>query len=104
MSDPDVQLEQALLEAALGLSDGATRARFLDRACGGDSALRARLDQLLEDHVKAERFFDFNLELPTSSAASASPENRASAANDATTLDPAGEPTRIGRYRIVRRL
>lgn len=105
MNDPEIQLEQALLDAALGLPDRAARALFLDRACAGNAALRARLEQLLEDHAHAEAFFDFTPAIPTAEGmAAASPETVASASSDATAVDCEGEPTRIGRYRIVRRL
>ena len=83
MNDPDIQLEQALLDAVLGLPDPVARTHFLDRACADDAALRARLDQLVEDHARAETFFNFTLEIPTAHGAAASPETIASAAQGA---------------------
>ena len=46
---PDAQREAALLEAAAKVS-GRERAMFLEGACHGDPALRARLDALLAAH------------------------------------------------------
>ena len=46
-----------LLDEALEL-DGAARARFLDRACAGDAALRAELETLVAADAAAERFLE----------------------------------------------
>jgi serine/threonine protein kinase len=105
MSDQDIQLEQALLDAALGLTDVTARGLFLDRACAGNTALRARLDQLLEDHARAETFFDFTPTVPFAGGAAAfSPETTGRASDVAELIDGGNDPVRIGRYRIVRRL
>jgi eukaryotic-like serine/threonine-protein kinase len=45
--------EAALFQAATQLT-GADRAAFLDRACGGDAALRARIEALLAAHAQSE--------------------------------------------------
>jgi serine/threonine protein kinase/tetratricopeptide (TPR) repeat protein len=42
--------EETLFAAALEMKDPAERAAFLDQACGGDAALRARLEVLLRSH------------------------------------------------------
>ncbi|HEY0946634.1 MAG TPA: serine/threonine-protein kinase [Opitutaceae bacterium] len=104
MNDPEIQLEQALLDAALGLPNPEARAHFLDRACAGDAALRARLEQLLDDHARAETFFNFTPEIPPAHQAVASPETGTSDSPGAALADSESEPGRIGRYRIVRRL
>jgi hypothetical protein len=101
MNDEDTEIEQALLDAALGLVDPARRSRFLDRVCAGDPALRARLDRLLEDDARAETFFAF----PHSAEPTGEPTASASQAPEREAPDEdASEPRRIGRYRIVRRL
>ena len=46
-----------LLDEALEL-DGAARARFLDRACAGDAALRAELETLVAADAAADRFLE----------------------------------------------
>jgi serine/threonine protein kinase len=40
--------EESIFAAALGKADGAERRAFLDGACGGDKALRRRIERLLE--------------------------------------------------------
>jgi serine/threonine protein kinase/Flp pilus assembly protein TadD len=42
--------ERSLFLAALGIADPAERSAFLDRASGGDAALRAQVEQLLNAH------------------------------------------------------
>src|SRR5438552_12259465 len=49
--------ERAVFEAALELPPG-DRAAFLDGACGGDAALRQRLEALLSKHDQAGRFLE----------------------------------------------
>ncbi len=105
MNDPDVQLEQALLVAALGLADPTVRALFLDRACAGNTALRARLEQLLEDHAQAETFFNFTPAIPTAEGrGETSPKTVVSAPEGDELVEGENDSRRIGRYRIVRRL
>jgi serine/threonine protein kinase len=105
MNDPDLQIEQALLDAALGLPDAAARSLFLDRVCTGNPALRARLEQLLDDHAEAETFFDFTPTIVTAGATAAAPVDSAAHGSEAAVVvEGEVDPLRIGRYRIVRRL
>ena len=128
MSDErDLEIERALFEAALELSDPALREAFLAKTCAADPALRERLRALLAAHVEAATFFDFVPPVPSVQAASSdSPALSASSASsesgetfrppevpddaeaaEAAAKDPAlsaADPARIGRYRIVRRL
>jgi hypothetical protein len=53
-------VEEAIFHAASALSDPTNRAAFLDRVCGGDHELRARMAQLLEADVQANQFFTEN--------------------------------------------
>jgi WD40 repeat protein/serine/threonine protein kinase len=46
--------EQTIVLAALALADPAERARFLDRACAGDAALRDRVEQRLAAHEQED--------------------------------------------------
>lgn len=66
-----------LLDSVLALSEG-ERPAFLDRACAGDPALRAKLEALLDADARAAGFLD-----PPS---------------------PAAFPERVGPYRLLREL
>ena len=48
---PDVK---AIFTEALRLPEGAGRAAYLDRACGGDDGLRLRVEALLTAHARAD--------------------------------------------------
>ncbi len=48
---PDVK---AIFTEALRLPEGAGRAAYLDRACGGDAVLRLRVEALLAAHARAD--------------------------------------------------
>jgi hypothetical protein len=43
------ELEAALFRTAVGLRAGAERGAFLNQACAGDAALRARVEMLLAE-------------------------------------------------------
>lgn len=55
---PDSMREQELFTAALDYADPAACARFLDEACGSDTGLRQRLDQLLQCHQTSDSVLD----------------------------------------------
>jgi serine/threonine protein kinase/lipopolysaccharide biosynthesis regulator YciM len=46
--------DESIFLAALGKAPGAERRAFLDEACGGDDALRRRIEQLLEADAQTE--------------------------------------------------
>jgi hypothetical protein len=50
-------LEKSLFIDALELTDPSARQAFLDQACAGNPALRARLDRLLDAQEPADTFF-----------------------------------------------
>jgi hypothetical protein len=50
------QHEEALFNAAQDLTDPAQRSAFLDQACAGDKAMRARIGRLLGAAEKADEF------------------------------------------------
>ena len=50
--------ERELFLAALDLRDPRARALYLDRACAGDAALRAKIEALLKSHEEAGRFLE----------------------------------------------
>ena len=113
--NPKPQREEALFQAAVQLT-GPERAAFLDSACRGDSALRARLEALLAAHdqpagVFAEGASPFGV--PPSGGPAAPP------AKAGTPNDPAAKTTMkleiseapdeavgqtLGRYKLMERL
>ena len=50
--------EETLFAAALDEDNPAARSAFLDRACGGDVALRQRVEALLRAHDSADSLLD----------------------------------------------
>lgn len=93
------QIEKALFEAALELTDAAVRAAFLDQACIGQAALRDRLEKLLAVHSLSDEFFravplrDVGLGVAEQPAAARNPVEAAETVNAV-----------IGRYRLLQRL
>jgi hypothetical protein len=57
MNDQDQQ-EEWIFEEAAQIKSDAERAAYLEKACRGDSELRARLEVLLEGHFKAQGFLE----------------------------------------------
>jgi len=103
--NPEAQLEEAVCLAALHLTESASRAQFLDRACAGDARLRAAVEEMLLANNAAENFFD-----------------RCRAAVDATKLDAQAAGalketgielddltdeqlgSRLGRYKLLQKI
>ncbi len=54
----DARRVQAVFPAAAEIADPADRAKFLDGACDGDAALRARVEALLRAHDQADSLLD----------------------------------------------
>ncbi|HTU88466.1 MAG TPA: hypothetical protein VMF69_00060, partial [Gemmataceae bacterium] len=48
--------ERSLFLAALDIADPSERSAYLDRACAGDAALRAQVEQLLKAHQASGSF------------------------------------------------
>src|SRR5579864_1211412 len=85
--------DEALFKQALLKDSPAGRAAWLDQACQGEPALRARLELLLEGHFNAHGFLD------------TLPQPRA----QTRLVRPAGELTekpgdRIGRYKLLEQI
>ena len=55
--ETNLQREELIFDAALALDTPAQRRAYLDEACGGDAALRARMERLLRTHEHADDFF-----------------------------------------------
>ena len=77
------QRVKGLLERALEIEDSTARGAFLATECGSDEALRAEVESLLEHE----------------SSALLTPPNR-----DALVQRVSNEPSRLGAYRILRRI
>ena len=90
--NPSHEREQALFILA-SAKPVAERAAFLDRECGEDKALRARLEALLAAHEQSEPILD-------------GPEPQVKATMKLEISDPPDETTgqKIGRYKILEKI
>ncbi len=104
--------EREIFLALLDLPDPAARAKYLDAACSGDPARRAKLEALLSSHDAAGSFLDspaVQAPEPNSSATlqfagAATPGDRNEADNDLAFLDKPSRPDslgRIGHYEVL---
>jgi hypothetical protein len=94
---PDrIAREETIFNAAIELSDLAKRATYLELACDGDPALRARLEKMLA--ADGDSFFEKPIPAPA----------LADAATLAASAVPASEPVvlseQIGRYKLLQRI
>jgi len=80
----------AIFNEALDLDSAEDRAAYLERACGGDPGLRARVETLLAAHGRAEGFLESPAVVPT-----ADPDTRGPVE---------GVGTVIGPYRLMEEL
>ena len=100
--------ERELFVQALDIADPAARARFLDRACRGDRALRESIDQLLAWHARGPGWLEEPLpERMLGGAVSAGGDgparSRTTPPSPATGIAP-GDPPLAGTIRIGRPL
>src|SRR5882672_1408670 len=103
----EIQREEELFDAARKLTDPAACRAFLDRACAGDPALRARLEGLLVTEQDAEKFFAESGSAMSLRAASLQfSRGTSSSAGASSAPVPGEEPvgTRIGRYKLVQKI
>lgn len=99
--NPALRQEEEIFDAARHLSDAVERDRYLEAACGNDSALRARVENLLALLDAADGFFS------ESSAAVKSLGGElhaltSNATQRAANDEPAGR--RIGNYKLLERI
>ena len=94
---PDKQREKNLFADALDLPTPGERLAFLEHACGADTALRIRLEQLLAAQEPAEAFLTLN---PRRESAPASSDGQVRTDDDMLS----GTDVHIGRYKLVQRL
>lgn len=110
--------ERAIFQGALEYSDPAQRHAYLDHACGGDAALRARIESLLVSHDSASQFLNVpaleqlnpgnqgrlfqTIDFPQTGGAQAAagdddiPENEPLATPDLSFLSPSSKPGSLG--------
>ncbi len=86
MSDDD-HSPRTIFLAALEIDDPDQRAAHLDRACGGDEALRREVEELLQAHSQAGGFL---------------PENPAAPPAVPSSMEGVGD--RIGRYKLLQKI
>ena len=89
--------EEAIFDEARRIADPAGRAAFLNRACNGDAALRARLAELLNFDPQAEMFFSGVVE-------NISAGNLAEITSGAATVRDEQIGTAIGRYKLLEKI
>jgi serine/threonine protein kinase len=97
--------ERDIFLALLDLPDPAARAAYLDGACGGDNALRARVEALLQAHDTAGSFLEIPAVAPPDPNVAATREvdrkaltdGRANPDEALTFLTPSGRPDSLGR-------
>jgi len=94
---PDrITREETIFNAAIELRDPAKRATYLELACDGDPALRARLEKMLA--ADGDSFFDKPIPAPA----------LANAVTPVASASPVAEPVTmseyIGRYKLLQRI
>jgi serine/threonine protein kinase len=98
--------EQSLFTAALEKQDPAERAAFLDQACASDSALRQRIERLLQRHQEANSFLDSpaaaGVDSPQADNPGTWPTKRTSSVEEPT--PPEGPGSVIGPYKLREQL
>ena len=92
---------------ALKLPEAAVRAAFLERACSGDAALRAAVEQALAEHAEVEQFFSASrpnieeeAEIVRHLAATTETNKGATSAFDTDRI----VGTRIGPYKLLQKI
>jgi hypothetical protein len=93
MTEPS-DSEDAIFEAALAVPEG-ERPRYLEGACGGDAALRGRIEMLLHAHKSAGKF----MESPAVPSPADGPSER-----PASPVGAEAPGVRIGRYRLQQKI
>ena len=99
------QLEEAVCLAALHITEPASRAQFLDRACAGDARLRAAVEEMLRANDAAENFFDqcrAAVNVPKLDAQTADALKETGIELDDLTDEQLG--SRVGRYKLLQKI
>ena len=64
MGNERIMDEEAVFIAALAIDEADERSAYLQRACGGDTALLARMEALLRVHASENSFIEQAARLP----------------------------------------
>src|SRR5260221_8833077 len=96
-ASPDrITREETIFNAAVELREPAKRAAYLELACDGDPALRARLEKMLA--ADADSFFEKPIPVPL-------PDDAATlAVSAAPVAEPMALSERIGRYKLLQKI
>ena len=86
-----------LFSEALEQADPVARAAYLDRVCGGDAALRARIEALLAAHAGAGLFLEPD---HTRDHPAATPDATGAFVPDAGTVDLPGSDAATGAFAV----
>jgi len=97
---------QKIFDAALDIADDLERGEMMDRACAGDSQLRARVEELLADHARAEAFFSHCVTALAASAADLALEGEGAGSGQAAAVEAIEDPigSRIGPYKLLQKI
>jgi len=97
---------QEIFDAALDIADDLKRGEMMDRACAGDSQLRARVEELLADHARAEAFFSGCVSALASAAADLAQEEEGAGSGLAAAVEPIEDSvgSRIGPYKLLQKI
>ena len=101
------QREEDLFDEARRLGDPDARRKFLEESCTGDTALRTRIEDLLNSESEAEQFFTASgpaLNLPPAPLAPTIGAETSLGAGPATVVGEETIGTRIGRYKLVQKI
>src|SRR6516162_3132558 len=101
--------ERSIFMAALERESAPERAAYLDEACGGDTALRQRVDALLASHEQAGSFLRMPVaERLAEKVATPAPleetRGEAPATQERSRPFPEGQGSRIGPYKLLQEI
>ena len=102
---PETQWEEAVCLAALHITEPKSRAQFLDRACAGDTRLRAVVEAMLITNDAAQNYFDqcrAAVDVPNLDAQAASALKESEIPFDGLTGEQLG--SRVGRYQLLQKI
>ena len=106
MIDASTQRAEEVFYAALEVKDSGERRAFLERACAGDSDLRAMVETMLNSQKDVERFFMDSLPALTPSVEVVEflSSERPADQNGSESFTDAELGTRIGPYKLLQKI
>ena len=106
MIDASTQRAEEVFYAALEVKDSGERRAFLERACAGDSDLRAMVETMLNSQKDVERFFMDSLPALTPSVEVVEflSSERPADQNGGESFTDAELGTRIGPYKLLQKI